>query len=306
MPAKAISPARDRLQSSLLVWIVLPILYGLAGVRSFGLLYAHRLVPVVLESLSVSVAFALLAWALKAATPAAAAAGGTTCLSLLYGTQSYWSPLAHSALIPLIGLFVITFLATRAGRKHKADRDLAEDRRGRNAAQIVANLGFAALLADLLSQALVAWAAYARVFLDIAAVASIVRIGVIASLAEATADTVSSEISQAFGGTPWMLTTFRRVPPGADGAITLVGTAAGVAAAAVIALTGIPSLGMTFIECTVAFAAGIAGLFFDSLLGATLERRGYLGNDLVNFISTAFAAAVALLAIRFGPYNLLH
>jgi uncharacterized membrane protein len=35
-------------------------------------------------------------------------------------------------------------------------------------------------------------------------------------------------------------------------------------------------------------------LFFDSLLGATLERRGWLNNDAVNFLSTASAAAFAL------------
>ena len=44
--------------------------------------------------------------------------------------------------------------------------------------------------------------------------------------------------------------------------------------------------------------AGCAGLFFDSLLGATVERRGWLGNDLVNFASTVFAAVVAYAAVR--------
>ncbi len=39
---------------------------------------------------------------------------------------------------------------------------------------------------------------------------------------------------------------------------------------------------------------GIAGLLFDSLLGATLERKGLLGNDLVNFFSTVFAGVTAL------------
>jgi uncharacterized protein (TIGR00297 family) len=128
----------------------------------------------------------------------------------------------------------------------------------------------------------------------------------LAALVEATADTVSSEIGQAFGGTPFMLTTLRRVPPGTDGAISLYGTLAGIAAAALIAATGMPALGMSFAECLVAFTAGILGLFFDSLLGATLERRGYIGNDLVNFTSTAFAAAVALLAIRFGQGHLFR
>jgi uncharacterized membrane protein len=56
----------------------------------------------------------------------------------------------------------------------------------------------------------------------------------------------------------------------------------------------------------VAFAAGVLGLFFDSLLGATVERKGWFGNDLVNFASTAFAAAIALVAIRFGQDSLLR
>ena len=35
------------------------------------------------------------------------------------------------------------------------------------------------------------------------------------------------------------------------------------------------------------------GLFFDSLLGATLERRGRINNDAVNFLSTLAAALFA-------------
>jgi uncharacterized membrane protein len=45
--------------------------------------------------------------------------------------------------------------------------------------------------------------------------------------------------------------------------------------------------------------AGICGLFFDSFLGATVERRGWIGNDLVNFASTLFAAALAAVVYRF-------
>ncbi len=54
------------------------------------------------------------------------------------------------------------------------------------------------------------------------------------------------------------------------------------------------------------FAAGVGGLFFDSLLGATVERKGWIGNDLVNFSSTAFAAAVALAAIWMGQGYLVR
>jgi uncharacterized membrane protein len=45
---------------------------------------------------------------------------------------------------------------------------------------------------------------------------------------------------------------------------------------------------------SVSLAGAVFGLFFDSLLGATLERRGWLNNDAVNFLSTASAAAFAL------------
>jgi uncharacterized protein (TIGR00297 family) len=126
----------------------------------------------------------------------------------------------------------------------------------------------------------------------------VIVVAVLAAIAEAAADTVSSEIGHAFGGQPILLTTLRRVPPGTDGAISLIGTLAGIAAAAIIATTGAPAMHLTTIECVIAFAAGVLGLFFDSLLGATLERRGWIGNDLVNFASTAFAAAVSLIAMR--------
>jgi uncharacterized membrane protein len=48
------------------------------------------------------------------------------------------------------------------------------------------------------------------------------------------------------------------------------------------------------------WAGGVFGLLFDSLLGATIERRGWLNNDLVNFLSSGSAAAFALLLAALG------
>jgi uncharacterized protein (TIGR00297 family) len=303
-PSAAIPPARGRLQSRLLVWVVMPILCVLDAGRTVGLtLDAPRLHTLVLESVGISLCFALLAWRLKAATPKAAASGGVICLCVMYGTQAYRAPAAHSALTPLVELFVLTFLATRAGRKRKAASGLAESRSGRTSSQVVANLGFAALFGFPLGE-IATVLIWPRSNAHINSM--VIFVCTLAALAEATADTVSSEIGQAFGGTPLMLTTLRRVPPGTDGAISLKGTIAGIAAAGIIAATGAPALGMSSAECAVAFAAGVAGLFFDSMLGATVERKGWLGNDLVNFSSTAFAAAVALLAIRLGQSYLIR
>jgi uncharacterized protein (TIGR00297 family) len=121
----------------------------------------------------------------------------------------------------------------------------------------------------------------------------VLRLAALAALAEATADTVSSEVGQAFGGTPVLLTTLRRVAAGTDGAISVAGTAAGVAAAAVVCAAGAMTLGAA--AAAVALTAGVAGLFADTLLGATVERRGWLNNDLVNLSSTVVAATLAAL-----------
>jgi uncharacterized protein (TIGR00297 family) len=257
----------------------------------------------------ISAVFAYAAWRTKAATPLAAIAGGIACLFIttFSSIPDNISPF-HSGLTPLILLFILTFTTTRIGRARKVAAGLAQSRKGRDSAQVIANLGIAALIGSPLGLQVSGW------FIEVGYTSreghilfvALFSVPMLAALAEAAADTVSSEIGQAFGGTPFLLTTLRRVPPGTDGAISLYGTLAGIAAAAIIAATGVPALGMSTAECLVAFAAGIAGLFFDSLLGATLERRGYIGNDLVNFTSTAFAAALSLLAIRFAQPWLLR
>jgi uncharacterized protein (TIGR00297 family) len=332
VPSKAIPPARDRLQSHLLVWTVVPVLCYLvfsqfrlllqvfsAGRGHISLLDIARghYIPAqgsydgfLAQIIAASAIFALAAWRLRAATAAAAACGGLICLLITTNLTSLpGTSVLHSGLSPLLLLFALTFYATRLGRERKAQAGLAEGRKGRNAAQVIANLGIAAFFSSTAGFYIAMRCGW---FGEINGEGAVVRvyfatpyIPMLAALAEATADTVSSEIGQAFGGQPFLLTTLRRVPRGTDGAISLTGTLAGVAAAAIIAATGAPALGMSLAECSVALAAGIAGLFFDSLLGATVERRGWIGNDFVNFFSTAFAAGVALLAIRLGqPYLL--
>jgi uncharacterized protein (TIGR00297 family) len=91
-----------------------------------------------------------------------------------------------------------------------------------------------------------------------------------------------------------MLTTFRRVPAGRDGGVSLAGTVAGVAGASLVVAAGSLHHAL-WPDKAVVFGAACMGLFFDSVLGATVERRGWLGNDLVNFASTLFAAVLPCL-----------
>ena len=300
--AKSIPPVRDRLQSRILVWTVMPVLILLGVGRTIGMsIHVPYLRPYIEETAGVSLCFGLLAWGSRAATVAAAASGSIICLSLLYLTNAFAAPIKHSALLPLAALFALTFVSTRAGRSRKAIAGLAESRKGRSTSQVVANLGCAPLLGIPLTFVLIypPWPGT-----NIRERSGVMAVTALAALAEAAADTVSSEIGQAFGGRPFMLTTFRRVDPGTDGAISLTGTLAGFAAALIVAATGAPAMGMSTPECAIAFAAGVLGLFFDSLLGASVERKGWIGNDLVNFLSTAFAFIASFIAMRLFSTNL--
>ena len=278
---------RSRRQSTALVAVLVPVLAAMC-VQWVLVLGLSRL-PLVM--LGVSLTFAAVVWVLRAATPAAAATGGLICFLVGLGTARLDRPILFSGLLPLAALFVLTFFSTRAGRARKARAGLAESRSGRAVNQVVANLGVAGLVAG----------GFLSILVDrfgprpgpVGASLWAGPILLLAALAEATADTVSSEIGQAFGGAPVLVTSLRRVPAGTDGAVTVLGTAAGIFAAGLVALVGMFGLGLGGRVTVIAFAGGVAGLFFDTLLGATVERAGYLGNDLVNFVSTLFAVGVA-------------
>jgi uncharacterized protein (TIGR00297 family) len=198
----------------------------------------------------------------------------------------------------VVAVLVLTAAATRLGRARKERQGTAERRRGRAASQVAANLGIAALAANQLVQSFLTDAHWLRhplpTPMPLFALA-------LAALAEAAADTVSSELGQVLGGRPRMLTTLRQADPGTDGAVSLIGTLAGVAAAVIVAAAGAWALHGGGVMMAVATAGGVFGLFFDSLLGATLERRGWLNNNMVNFLSTAGAAAFALALMMIVP-----
>ena len=112
------------------------------------------------------------------------------------------------------------------------------------------------------------------------------------SLAAATADTLSSEIGRVYGGTPYLLTTLRRVPAGENGGVTVVGSLAGLAGAAVLATVAVLLTLCGSLPAIV--VAGVAGNLTDSVFGATLERRGLMSNAGVNLacgVAGALAAA---------------
>jgi len=107
----------------------------------------------------------------------------------------------------------------------------------------------------------------------------------VGSIATATADTVASEIGVT-GGRPIMITTLKQVPEGTNGGVTVRGEAASLLGSAMIA--GL-AFGLQMISLPVFFIcvlAGFLGTNIDSVIGATLENRGIIGNAGTNLLAT--------------------
>ena len=290
-------------QSKVVLLLVLPWTAGSVILQSHWWLTQ---VPVVAyETLGISAIFGLIVWRMRAGTPGAAFTGALITASLMYSTVQYpyktsW---LHGGLMPLLAVFLLTYAAMKVGRAKKERLGTGESKRGRNAAQVAANLGVAALAATPLAL-FTANSMLERTFEAIGAFMIMVP------LAEAAADTVSSELGQVFGGQPRMITTLRRVEKGTDGGITLVGTLAGAMAALVVmivgfwAIHGTRSIVGSWVSIALGTACGVFGLLFDSLIGATLERRGWLGNDAVNFLSTLSSVVFAVVLLTVLALNL--
>lgn len=233
-------------------------------------------------ALGALLAFFTIKW--RAATLAAAITGGLAAAALYLAT-----PGLKTALWPLLALLLLTLAATRFGRTRKESIGMAEGPQGRKASQVAANLGVAVLASVPLGMA--------RVYLVPGTLGGIpMRLALAAALAEAAADTLSSEFGEVLGGEPRLLTTLRRVPAGTDGAVSPAGTLAGIAGSVLIAITAALAMNLTSGQGALVALAGIAGFFIDSLLGALFERRGWLNNDAVNFLSGLAAAIIAAFA----------
>jgi uncharacterized protein (TIGR00297 family) len=223
-----------------------------------------------LTALAITAGFALLAWF----------AGGVNLSGALAGSAVAFIMAVRDLrmFLALLVVFAVTLVATRVGYARKQQLRTAEPAGGRTAAQAMANLGIAALVVAVAGKA---WPALA-----------------LAALAEAAGDTSSSEIGMAFPGNSfpgktWMITTFKPVPAGTDGGISLFGTIAALLGAASVAVAAVATQLVPHGQITIIILAGFFGTIVDSLLGAVFERRGWLDNDLVNLLSTAAAVGIA-------------
>lgn len=209
--------------------------------------------------------------------------------------------------IILIAFFVTS---TSLSRYRCAERDaltrgIGEKTAGRDALQVAANgAAFAAIALAYLVNPLPLWHAAGA-----------------GAIAASTADTWATEIGSLSRKAPRIIVSGQTVPPGTSGAVSVAGFAGSIAGAGFIALMVIVAGWPQSAACG-AIAGGLGGSIADSLLGATLQEKrwcdacdrgteraihicgsetrrisgkGWVRNDLVNFVSSLLGALLGLL-----------
>ncbi len=118
--------------------------------------------------------------------------------------------------------------------------------------------------------------------------------GFSASLASVTADTLSSEIGVLSKSPPVSILDLKtQVKRGANGGVSRLGNLMNVLGSAVMAVTAFLLFGNMAVGW-VTFWGGVFGCIIDSVLGATLENEGVIGNHLVNLLSSLAAGIIAV------------
>lgn len=223
----------------------------------------------------------------KKLTPAAALTG------FIIGGMVYIGG-GYTGLLLLALFFVLGTAATAWRKKDKLlIKGNAAHQSTRTTGQVIANGGVAAILGALAAL--------------IPAEKPLFSLMLAASLSSATGDTLSSELGILYGRRNFNILTGKRDERGLDGVISLEGLLLGIAGSTAIAAawfalqgpaamqspTGPPMPPSALRSATFIVLAGLLGNLADSFLGATLERKGALSNNTVNFCNTLIAALIA-------------
>ena len=187
----------------------------------------------------------------------------------------------------MVTFFVIGTAATKLGYRVKAARGIAQEKGGaRGWRNAWANGGVPAFLA------LLAGAAAPRPGSE--ATALLLTVAYAAAVATAAADTCSSEVGKAYGRRTFLITTLRPVAPGTEGAVSLEGTAAGLAGGAIVGAVGAAAGLYAWPLAAAVGVAGLLGSLAESVMGTVAERKGWMGNDLLNAFNTAAGAGMGM------------
>lgn len=228
-----------------------------------------------------SVILAFLAYRYKIADVSALFSAAVLGILIILFTNLWWY-------ILLVAFFILGGGFTKYKFKQKKAAGLAESKTGIRSYENVFSNSIWALIIAVLYGVLnqhpdLGWLAAPLVFAYVGTVAT------------ATGDTMASEIGVTSKGPTYLITNFRKALVGEDGGVSLLGELAALAGSVIIGLMAfafgmIDSLGIALFT---AVFGGFIGTNIDSVLGAVLQKRGYLTNSGVNVVATLSGAVLS-------------
>jgi uncharacterized protein (TIGR00297 family) len=182
--------------------------------------------------------------------------------AFLLGTLT-WRAYGSAGFLLVAAYFVIGTAATKVKMTQKEAQGVAEKRKGRRGPRSVIGSSAAGCVCAFLSIYQVGGAAFSQLF----------RLGFVSSFCTKVSDTVSSEIGKAYGKTTYLATTFKIVPRGTEGAMSLEGTLAGLLASFFLASVGCFLGQITPPEAAVCVLASQIANLGESIIGASFQDK---------------------------------
>ena len=198
-----------------------------------------------------------------------------------------WGSLGWKGWISVVLYLLLGSLVTKVGFKYKNKLGIAEKRGGRRGPENVLGSASTGLFLALMIK------------LNLANL-TLLKVGFAASFAAKLADTFGSEIGKRYGKNTFLITTFKKVRQGTEGAISLEGTIASLFGALIMSFSMF-ILGFITIEkgFFIVCFSGFAATIFESFIGAKFQDKFNLSNEAVNVIQTSFSATLAILLFKF-------
>ncbi|GAB2278021.1 Protein vte6, chloroplastic [Dionaea muscipula] len=199
-----------------------------------------------------------------------------------------WRAFGSSGFLLVATYFVIGTMATKAKMAQKEAQGIAEKRKGRRGPGSVIGSSAAGCVCAFLSIYGVGGKMLSQLW----------QLGFVASFCTKLSDTVSSEIGKAFGKTTYLVTTFKVVPRGTEGAVSFEGTFAGLVASILLALVGYLLGQINGTEAALCVIASQLANLGESVIGASIQDKAgfrWLNNDAVNVINISMGTILAVL-----------
>eukprot|EP00252_Welwitschia_mirabilis_P017722 TRINITY_DN392_c0_g1_i3.p1 TRINITY_DN392_c0_g1~~TRINITY_DN392_c0_g1_i3.p1 ORF type:complete len:292 (-),score=42.71 TRINITY_DN392_c0_g1_i3:116-991(-) len=211
--------------------------------------------------------------------------------ALFLGSVSWRAFGSHGFLI-VVCYYLIGTMATKLKIKQKEREGIAEKRKGRRGPNSVFGSGAAGLICALASIYDMGGPEFKNVWL----------IGFVASYCTKLSDTVSSEIGKAYGKKTYLITNFKLVPRGTEGAVSLEGTLAGLIASILLATAASFMGQIAGLGAAICVISSQLANILESQIGALFQdKEGFewLTNDIANVINILSGASLAMVIGQF-------